>query len=291
MTNHDHAIRFHALHQHGTFVLPNAWDAASAALIASAGAAAVATTSSGVSWSLGVPDGEHLGRDDMVPVIARIVRAVDVPVTADVEAGYGTDPSDVAATIDAVIEAGAVGANIEDRMRAGGELLRAVDRQCERLAAARAAADRRARKFILNARTDVFLAAVGAPEEREGMVLERAEYYRRAGADCLFVPGLLDVEVIARLVQRCPLPLNAMLAPGHGPTIAQLREAGVRRISVGQAIASAAYGVVRIATRRLLAGDDRALRDGVGHAEMQQLMAAPAGPADDRQPDAARPDR
>jgi 2-methylisocitrate lyase-like PEP mutase family enzyme len=291
MTNHDHAMRFHALHQHGTFVLPNAWDAASAALIASAGAAAVGTTSSGVSWSLGVPDGEHLGRNDMVAVIARIVRAVDLPVTADVEAGYGPAPSDVAATIEAVIEAGAVGANVEDRMRVGGELLWAVDRQCERLAAARAAADRHGRRFILNARTDVFLAAVGAPDEREGMVLERAEHYRRAGADCLFVPGLVDVEVMARLAQRCPLPLNAMLAPGHGPTIAQLREAGVRRISVGQAIASAAYGVVRIATRQLLAGDDRALRDGVGHAEMQQLMAAPAGRADDRQPDAARPDR
>jgi len=282
MTKHDHAMRFHTLHQHGTFVLPNAWDAASAALIASAGAAAVATTSSGVSWSLGVPDGEHLGRNDMVAAIARIVRAVDLPVSADVEGGYGPDPSDVAATIEAVIEAGAVGANVEDRLRAGGELLWAIDAQCERLAAARAAADRCGGRFILNARTDVFLAAVGAPQDREAMVLERAEHYRRAGADCLFVPGLVDVEVIARLAQRSPLPLNAMLAPGQGPTIAQLREAGVRRISVGQAIASAAYGVVRIATRQLLAGDDRALRDGVRHPEMQQLMATPAGRADDR---------
>src|SRR5262245_8540404 len=226
----------------------------------------------------------------MVAVIARIVRAVDLPVTADVEGGYGPDPSDVATTIEAVIEAGAVGANVEDRSRAGGEPLWGIDGQCARLAAARAAADRRGRRFILNARTDVFLAAVGVPEDREAMVLERAEHYRRAGADCLFVPGLVDVEAIARLVQRSPLPLNAMLAPGRGPTIAQLREAGVRRISVGQAVASAAYGVVRIATRQLLAGDDRALRDGIGHPEMQQLMATPVGRADDPLPGAARKD-
>src|SRR5262245_21367444 len=264
MRTDDHARRFHALHQEGTLVLPNAWDAASAALMADAGAAAIATTSSGVSWALGVPDGERLRRDEMIAMVARIARAVDVPVSANVESGYGPASSDVAATIAAAIEAGAVGANVEDRLRTEDGPLWPVGAQCERLAAARAAADRRGARFVLNARTDVYLASVGRPEDREGMVVDRAHEYLRAGVDCLFVPGLLDLDVIRRLVRACPLPLNVMLAPGHGPGIDELARAGVRRISVGQAIATAAYGMVRVATRRLLAGDDGPLREGVG---------------------------
>src|SRR5581483_4589004 len=194
-------LRFRDLHRSGTLVLPNAWDAASAAIAAAAGAEAVATTSSGISWSLGVPDGEQLSRADMIDVVARVARSVDVPVSADVEAGYGPVPSDVAATIAAVIDAGAVGANLEDRLRTDDGPLWPIARQCERLAAARDAADRSGVAFVLNARTDVFLAAVGDPADREGMVLERAEAYRRAGADCLFVPGLVDLDAIARLVR------------------------------------------------------------------------------------------
>ena len=117
MNLQERARRFHELHQSGTLVLPNAWDAASAALIAEAGAAAVATTSSGVSWALGVPDGEQLGREEAVAAVARIARTVAVPVSADVEGGYGPTPADVADTIAAVIDAGAVGVNLEDRRR------------------------------------------------------------------------------------------------------------------------------------------------------------------------------
>lgn len=269
--------RFLALHQSGTLILPNAWDAASAALIAACGAAAVATTSSGVSWALGVPDGEQLRREEMIAAVARIARAVDVPVSADLEAGYGPTPADVAATIEAAVDAGAAGANLEDCDRSSAAILWPVDRQCERLAAARAAADRRGRPFVLNARTDVYLAAVGAPEEREAMTLERARHYRRAGADCLFVPGLLDPAVIARLVAGAPLPINVMYGPGAGVTIADLRAAGVRRISVGSAIASAAYHVARSAAAQLLAGEDAALASGVPYGEMQALLARPGG--------------
>jgi len=272
MIDHDRAHRFYEMHQQGTFVLPNAWDAGSAAVIAATGAAAVATTSSGISWALGVADGEQLQRDEMIAMVARIVRAVDVPVSADVEAGYGSTPSDVAVTIDAVIEAGAVGANIEDRLRTGGTPLWPLEQQCDRLTAARAAAARGGGRFVLNARTDVYLASVGEPSEREDMVLQRAEQYRRAGADCLFVPGLIDLDAIGRLVMRSPLPLNILLAPGRGPNIAQLTQAGVRRISVGHTIAAAAYGVARRAARELLAGTDHALLDGISHPEMQQLM-------------------
>ena len=126
MSLQDRARRFHALHQSGTLILPNAWDAASAALIAEAGAAAIATTSSGISWALGVPDGENLERDDAVAMVARIVRAVDVPVSADIEAGYGPTPSHVAGTVAAVIGVGAVGVNLEDRQRSGVVDRRAV---------------------------------------------------------------------------------------------------------------------------------------------------------------------
>jgi len=275
MIDPTHARRFAALHEHGTFVLPNAWDAASAAVIAAAGAAAVATTSSGISWALGVPDGENLTRDEAIAVTARIVAAVAVPVTADVEAGYGPSPRDVAATIEAVLDAGAVGANVEDRARSGGAPLWPVDAQCERLAAARAAADRRGVPFTLNARTDVYLAGVGEPAAREDMVLERAAAYRSAGANCLFVPGVVDLATIARLVARAPLPLNVLLAPGRSPTIAELTAAGVRRISVGHCLAATAYTAARDATTRLLAGDDRPLRDAIPHPELQRLVAKP----------------
>jgi 2-methylisocitrate lyase-like PEP mutase family enzyme len=272
----DRAARFHRLHEQGTFVLPNAWDAASAAVIAAAGAGAVATTSSGISWAHGVPDGESLSREEMVAVIAQVVRAVNVPVTADIEAGYGSSLADVATTIRDVCDAGAVGANLEDRPGPDGQVLWPIEQQCERLAAARAAADDGGADFILNARTDVFLAGVGDPSDREDMVLERAEAYARAGAACLFVPGLLDLDAIGRLVRGSPLPLNVLLAPGRGPTIAQLTEAGARRVSVGHTIAAAAYGTVRRATSELMAGEDTALRDGISHPEMQQLMVEPA---------------
>jgi 2-methylisocitrate lyase-like PEP mutase family enzyme len=165
----DRATQFHRLDEDGTFILPDAWDAASAAVLAAAGATAIATTSSAISWALGVPDGEQAERDGVVAAVARMARAVDVPLTAHV----------------------AVGAP-----------LRPVEEQCARLAAAREAADRRTRAFVLNARTDVFLASVGEPEAREAMVLERAERYRAAGADCLFVPGVTDLATIQRLVSR-----------------------------------------------------------------------------------------
>jgi 2-methylisocitrate lyase-like PEP mutase family enzyme len=278
MSRTEQARRLVQLHEQGTFVLANAWDAASAAVIQAAGAAVVATTSSGISWSYGYADGEHLSRQEMVEQTARIVRAVDLPVTADIEAGYGPSASDVEGTVTAICEAGAVGANLEDRPGPDGQVLWPIDQQSERLQAARAAADRTGCPFVLNARTDVFLASVGEPNEREEMVIERARAFKQAGADCLFVPGLLDLEVIARLTAAVPLPLNILLAPGRGPSIAELADAGVRRISVGHTIAAAAYATVRLTTTELLAGNDQALRTGIPHPEMQQLMAAKTDP-------------
>lgn len=272
MDDERNAKRLRRLHEAGTFLLPNAWDAASAAMMERAGAEAVGTTSSGISWAHGVPDGEALGRESMLATIRRLISATRLPVTADVEAGYGPSPAEVVRTIEETVAAGAAGANLEDRRRTAEGPLWPLDAQCERLAAAREAADRRASAFVLNARTDVFLAAVGDPGEREDHVVERAVGYREAGADCLFVPGLADLDVIARLVKRCPLPLNVLLAPGTGPSIRELARVGVRRISIGHLLASASCHLVESVTRRLLQGDARGLEPATPHAELQALM-------------------
>ncbi|MGX6603401.1 isocitrate lyase/PEP mutase family protein [Micromonosporaceae bacterium Da 78-11] len=260
-----------AAHEHGVLVLPNAWDAAGAALIARADAAAVATTSGGVAWSLGRPDGEVLTRVEMTAAVRRIVAAVDVPVTADLESGYGPTPADVAATVRAVIEAGAVGTNLEDSRPADGPL-RSAHEQAERIRAARAAAAGAGLpEFVVNARTDVYLRQVGEPAGRLDDVLARAGAYAEAGADCLFVPGLLDLGTLAELTAASPLPVNAMTGPG-GPSVAELTAAGVRRISVGTAIAQAAYAVVERAARELLElGTCHALDEAVSYPDLNAL--------------------
>jgi 2-methylisocitrate lyase-like PEP mutase family enzyme len=210
-------------------VLPNAWDAASARIVERAGAEAVATTSAGVAWSLGVPDGDRLGVDEAVAAIARIVRAVDVPVTADIESGYG----DVAATVRRVRDAGVVGINIEDGLVAAPE----------RIAAARAAGG----DLFVNARIDTFLFSAGGVDE----TVARAKTYVDAGADGVFVPGVYEPEVIAELVSRIPAPVNVMAGAG-APSVAELAALGVRRVSVGQAIAVAAYSLVAAAATEIL---------------------------------------
>lgn len=234
-----------------TLVLPNAWDAASAAIIAQAGAAAIATTSGGVAWSAGKPDGHGLTREEMADLVARIVRVVDVPVTADIEGGYGPSAADVAATVRAVVEAGAVGINLEDSTAPGGPLFD-VGAQVERVRAAReAATEAGLPELWINIRTDVYLFGIGEPEGRLDEVLARAGAYVGAGADSLFVPGLIDLDTLRTLVEQSPLPVNVMVWPG-APTVAELEAVGVRRISVGTAIAQAAYAVAERAAAELL---------------------------------------
>jgi 2-methylisocitrate lyase-like PEP mutase family enzyme len=244
------AENLRSLHEH-TLVLPNAWDAASAALIAQAGAAAIATTSGGVAWSAGKPDGHGLTREEMADLVARIVRVVDVPVTADIEGGYGPSAADVAATVRAVVEAGAVGINLEDSTAPGGPLFD-VGAQVERVRAARdAAAEAGLPELWVNIRTDVYLFGIGEPEGRLDEVLSRAGAYVGAGADSLFVPGLIDLGTLRTLVEQSPLPVNVMVWPG-APSVAELEAVGVRRISVGTAIAQAAYAVAERAAAELL---------------------------------------
>jgi 2-methylisocitrate lyase-like PEP mutase family enzyme len=256
------ASAFAKLHAPGEpLLLPNAWDVGSAVAIAAAGAMAIATTSAGVAWSLGVPDGAGLGAERAAAAVARITAAVNVPVSADIEAGY----EDVAATVAAMLDAGAVGINIEDRR--SRDLLDPAE-QAGRLASARAVSEAAGVPLWINARTDVFLAGSGRVDE----ALSRAAVYAAAGADSLFVPGLVDLAAIAELAAG-PLPVAVMAGPG-APSVAELAAAGVVRISLGSAIAQAAYAVAaRAATELLTSGTYESTADGIGYGTMNASLA------------------
>jgi 2-methylisocitrate lyase-like PEP mutase family enzyme len=243
----------------GPLVLPNAWDPASAVAIQSAGAKAIATTSGGVAWSRGVADAGGMNRSVALEALRRIVRVVSVPVSADIEAGYGDTPEEVAWTVAEVASIGALGVNIEDSMDSN---LVDVSEQAERLAAARQAGD-----LVINARTDVFLMGSRSVDE----TLRRAERYAEAGADSLFVPGVVDPVTIKALVDG-PLPLNVMAHPG-APTVAELAALGVARISVGSGIAQAAYGLAARAAREVLeSGTYESLTEAMGYGELNDLL-------------------
>ncbi|SCF40211.1 isocitrate lyase/PEP mutase family protein [Micromonospora mirobrigensis] len=274
-TTPQHAARLlHALHRPGSpLVLPNAWDAASARIVAGCGAAAVATTSAGVSWSLGVPDGDALDRERALAVVARVAAAVTVPVTADLESGYAADPAGVARTVAGVLAAGAVGVNIEDAAPDGTFPLRPVEEQCARIRAAREAADAAGVPLFVNARTDVFLRSVGDPADRLAETLCRAAAYRAAGADGVFVPGVVDAATIGALVDGIDGPVNVLAGPGALP-VTTLAGLGVARVSLGSALAEAAYGLVRrAATEALGAGSYASLAGAIDYGELNALLA------------------
>ncbi len=267
------ARAFHDLH-HGPdpLVLPNAWDVLSARLIEQAGAKAIATTSAGVAWSLGYPDGQHAPTAELLAAAQRITAAVGVPVTVDVEAGYGTDPQAVARTVDAVLDTGAVGINLEDAPGDHGHPLFDIDQQTQRIAAARGAADAREAGLFINARTDVYLRQVGDPASRREHVAHRALAYRDAGADGLFVPGLLDLATITWLADRVGLPVNVMAGPG-APPISELHTAGAVRVSVGPALTCAAAALITTTARTLLStGGYDGLLPAADYAALNELF-------------------
>ncbi|WP_031077113.1 isocitrate lyase/PEP mutase family protein [Streptomyces sp. NRRL WC-3742] len=272
-TQHDSANLFHALHTPTTpLALANAWDAASARLVESAGARAIATTSAGVAWGLGAADGDHLDRDQAVALIARVVNAVSVPVTADIESGFGATPAEVADTVARVIAAGAVGINIEDAHPDNLPALRPVADQCERLAAARSAADAAGVPLFINARLDTYLRAIGPEETRLQETLDRARAYLDAGASGIFVPGVTDPDLIAALTAGIPAPVNILAGPG-APSVPELSKLGVARVSLGSGVAEAAYAVARRAAAELAAtGTYTSLTDAIPYGDLNALM-------------------
>ena len=279
MTQHELAARFRQLHAAGAdpiLILPTAWDAMSARLVEAAGATAIATTSAGVSWALGYPDGQGLTRDAMIEAVRRIVAAVRVPVTADVESGYGAgSPDDVAATARGVIAAGGVGINLEDSPGRDGAPMLDSGVQAARIAAARAAAKAAGVDLFINARIDTYLKKVGADGERFAETVQRARAYTAAGADGVFVPLVMDADTIRRLAAEVGAPLNVIGGPGV-PSIKELRALGVARVSVGPGLARAVMAQIRNAATELLGpGTYDALREQLTSPEANALFAKP----------------
>ena len=229
----ERARRFTALHDE-LLVIPNAWDAISARILAEAGYPAVATTSSGVAAALGYPDGEGAPLDEVVAATGRIARSVDIPVTADIESGFGATASDVGETIRRILNAGAVGVNLEDVIYPDGRLF-ALDDAVQRVHAARRAADAEGVPLYLNARTDVFLLRIGEPAGRSAEALRRAHAFLDAGASGIFIPGVVDAQTVGALAAQIPAPLNILAMPGI-PARAELRALGVRRVSLGSSL-------------------------------------------------------
>ena len=271
-----HAAAFRLLHAGRTgFVMPNAWDAGSAIVLAEAGFAAIATTSAGIAFSLGradhaVPEGAtRVSRSQMFERIRQITAAVDVPVNGDLEEGYGERPDAVADTIRLAIDAGLAGGNIEDH--AGG-VLYDEELAAERIAAAREVVDASGADFVLTARTDGLLLRPPAPLVD---AIRRANRYRQAGADCLYVPGVNDLEGIATLVNEIDGPLNVVVGLGNtNLTVDALRSVGVARISLGGSIARAALGFVRQSARELLERGTLTFAEGqIPQGELNALFA------------------
>jgi 2-methylisocitrate lyase-like PEP mutase family enzyme len=233
-------------------VLVNVWDVASARVVAGTpGCRAIATASWSIAAALGYRDGEQIPREEMIAAVGRIAAAVDQPVTADLEGGFGATAADVGETMSTAIEAGAVGCNLEDGVP-GDVPLRPLSEAAERVAAARDAGERADVPLVINARTDVFLARVGSAEEQEEVALERGRAYLAAGADCVFVPGLADVATIERLVAR--LRRVSVLAGAHGPALDDLQRIGVTRVSFGPGPMGVALAALREAAVTLHSG-------------------------------------
>ncbi|WP_276258181.1 isocitrate lyase/PEP mutase family protein [Haloglomus litoreum] len=257
----------------GPLVLPNAWDAASAIVYEEARFDAVGTSSAGVAASLGVPDGEQLSRDEMLAVVGRIAAAVDLPVSADIEAGYGETPAAVAETVRRTIDAGAVGVNLEDGTNGPAGPLVPQDKHVTTIRAAREAADETGVPLVVNGRTDVFWRGVGDPSDRVERAVERANAYREAGSDCLFVPGVTDPETIAALVDGIDGPLNVLAGPG-APSIPALADLGVARVSVGSGPMRATLGFLQEIGEELRdEGTYHRMADGIPYAELHELLS------------------
>jgi 2-methylisocitrate lyase-like PEP mutase family enzyme len=232
-------------------LLPNAWDAASAQVLEGAGFPAIATSSSAVAGSLGYPDGEAAPAAEMLAAVARIAAVSSVPVTADLEAGYGLPAAEV---VERLLETGAVGCNLEDSDNRSGGLVDS-ERQAERLAEVRAAADASRVGLVINARVDVYLHHVGTPGQRLAEALRRARRYLEAGADCVFPILVSEEESIAELVRDAGGPVNVLYQPGT-PSLARLAELGVARVSFGGGLHRATQMLLERLAQRILNGED-----------------------------------
>jgi len=259
-------------------LLPNAWDAISARIVIAAGFQAIATTSGGVAWALGYADGEAAPWDEVVAATGRIARAVAVPVTADIESGYGDTPDAVGRSIGDIIGAGIVGVNLEDGLRpghvsAGAPPIRSIDDAAARIRVAREAAGAAGVPIVINARIDLYIKNIGDEASRFAETVARGRAYLAAGADCIYPIALRDPETIGRLVKALAAPVNIVVRDGL-PSVAELEALGVARASTATAMPLLAMGVVRqVAEQLRVTHRFDALHPAMTHAEAQLLMA------------------
>jgi len=254
-------------------VLANAWDPISARIVEEIGFPAVATTSAGIAATLGYPDGQRVSRDEMLEVVGRVARAVQVPVTADMEAGYGTTPKAMAETALALIAAGAVGLNLEDVTGDDESSHVELQLQLEKIRAIRDASAAAGVPLVINARTDVYLMPIGLVETRFERTVDRLRAYAKAGADCVFAPAVKDAQTIAKLVKAVEAPLNILLMPG-APNLNELEKLGVARASIGSGLMRASLGTARNVAKTLFDrhDSDAIFSDAVPYAEVNRLL-------------------
>jgi 2-methylisocitrate lyase-like PEP mutase family enzyme len=269
------AIQFRQLHRGpAPLILPNVWDVASARIFEEAGFPALATTSAGIAFSLGYPDGQRILPEEMIARIGRIARGVRVPLSADIESGYGPTPEGATKITRDLIQAGAIGMNLEDASGDPGHPLLDLELAVEKIKAVREAAMQAGVPVVVNARTDVYLlpnaqAATGYDEAHRRLIA-----YRDAGADCVFAPGLKDADTIKRLARDLQCPLN-ILAVAGSPSIPELQKLGVARVSLGSGPMRATLTLLRRMSEELKSsGTYSALNGAVPHAEMNRIMGS-----------------
>lgn len=258
---------FRTLHESGCFVIPNPWDVGSARYLQHLGFKAIASTSAGFAFAQGHPDGA-VPRDTMLAHLHELAHACDLPLNADFEAGYADDPAGVAESVRLCIEAGVSGLSIEDMQ---DRKLFSIDDAVARIHAARSAIDKTGEDVLLVGRAECFLA--GRPDLDE--TITRLKAYANAGADCLYAPGIKTREQIAAIVKAvAPKPVNVLISSGANPlTVADLAELGVRRISVGGALARVGWGaVMRVANQIATDGRFDGLNDSASGAELNALF-------------------
>ncbi len=271
-TQTERAETFEKLHTASNlFILPNAWDTASARFFEDAGFPAVATSSAGLMVSRGYPDGESIPKSELIAEVGRIASRLSVPLSADIVAGFGRTPATVANTVRRVIAAGAVGINLEDTDPARQKLfsMKSAVARVRTIAQLRGSEGLR---LVINARTDALRHADGTPEERLREAVRRSQAFREAGADCVYPMGLASAADIAAFLKECPGPLNVMIRRGL-PPLSELATLGVRRVSFGPAASYAAFGLLRRAVAEIREkGTYETLVEGAfTHDELGQL--------------------
>ncbi len=259
---------------HGSeiLVLPNAWDAASAKMFERAGFDAIATTSAGIASSYGYPDGEMMSRDDMLEVVHRIAAAVSLPVTADMEAGFGDSPEEIAETARLTLESGAIGLNLEDGTINKPYPLNDIALQVEIIKAVRQTAEAYGVPLVINARTDVYEKFDKSDKTALSQAIQRGNAYREAGADCIFAINVDDKKIIAELAREIDAPIN-ILARYGSPTLAELKELRVARVSFGSIPMRATMSLVgRIADELKQHGTYTFARDILTYSEVNRYF-------------------